>query len=155
MRSLRSRLLVAMIVSLAFLLVLFGTMLYVSIRRSLIAEMDASLLVAAHNLPAMMEIEHGRVRLRERKTAVPETLQRDSTRYRLWITGGEAPTPEVGESSLPQFHGDGAQPEYRFLSLADGRVARAIGMSLPLPGRLPAAGDIKIAKTKSTASTRV
>ena len=131
MRSIRARLLVGMIVSVAALLALFGTVVYFTIRTALYAEFDASLLSAARAMAASVESEDGEVDVEvdDGKTA-PLKDGEPPLYFQFWLADGTAlhRSRNLGAAELPRFHGRGATPEYRAITLPNGRPARALGL---------------------------
>jgi signal transduction histidine kinase len=134
-RSLRSRLLLAMIGGIALMLAVFGAVIYASIRTTLVAEADASLQVAAQGVASGVQNEHGRLQWNERSQRLPESDQAGSAiYYQFWLD--DKPTSlqaaAMKHEQLPQFHGEPAEPEFRFLTLEDGTPLRAVGIAFPV-----------------------
>lgn len=131
MRSLRSRLLVGMIGSIALLLLLFSILLYTTIRGALVDEFDSSLSVAAHALLASAKREHGTIELEiaSDATTVPGTT--DGTFFYQFSRddgGALKRSASLQDSCLPAFHGEQDVFVFRFLTLDDGRKVRAAGI---------------------------
>ena len=131
LRSLRSRLLAGMIASTALLVALFGLLVYVAIRRALVAEFDSSLAVAARTLAASVEIDDGEFELEFDPRGVGELHPgRRPLLFQFWSTAGAVlkRSESLGQRDLPKFHGPEGQPACRFVPLDQAAPLRAAGI---------------------------
>ena len=129
--SLRSRLVIMMVGSIAVLLLLFGALIYGAIRKSLRDELDASLTSMARALAAAVEVEEGEIEIDlEPGNATSAEAGESGFLYQIW--GNDSATAvrslSLGQVELARFHGDSGRLAFRNAVLSDGRRVRAAGM---------------------------
>jgi two-component system sensor histidine kinase QseC len=131
MRSLSARLLTGMVGSIALLLILFGIVVHVSIRRALLEEFDFTLASAAHTLAAAVEMDDEEIEVEFDLDAVPELQNTDHPLYfQCWMPDGTvlARSASLAREDLPMLYGQDGEPAVRAVTLADGRRLRALGL---------------------------
>jgi len=136
LKSLRSRLLAGMILSVALLLALFGVAVYASFRKALLAEFDGALQAAARTLAASVEVEDDEIEIEASHDAVPELRDPQLPLYFQFRThDGEllVRSDALGDMELPSFHGPVSKPTYRNLPIGQGVRVRALGVRF-MPG---------------------
>lgn len=147
MKSIRARLLAGMTGSLALLLVIFGFVIYATIRLTLLKEFDFYLETVARTLAASVKTEGGQITVKLVPEALPELEAVEGELFsQYWTAQGTvlARSGNLGREDLPRFHGEAGEPAVRPLVLADGRRARAAGMRFRVTeaGGPPAPADL-------------
>jgi len=132
MASLRARLLAGTIGGMVLLLICFGLVVYVMIRRALLNEFDRSLASTAEILAALIEVETDEVQVDLEVQQMPEFNDAEhSAFYQIWKPNGEvvAKSPLLGVHNLPRFHGPAGTPAYQvFRDPRNHRPDRAVGI---------------------------
>ena len=117
MKSLRARLLVAMIGSFTLLLVAFGVFIDASIEYVLVREFDFYLETVARTLAAAVETDGTRLPVKLVPEALPDIPQVEGELFsQYWKGDGRvlARSSNLASGSLPRFHGKGDQNLYRY-----------------------------------------
>jgi len=149
MRSLRTRLVLGILVGITLFLAGNGILIYASVRNRMMREMDRTLETIARSASANVAMELGR-RARgafppdpNSAPPFPDPLRRSDVRFQAWREDGVAlvRSPELGEASLPRIAG-GEEDVVAFesITLPDGSPARAAGLRFrppPPPRRAP------------------
>ncbi|HUS48331.1 MAG TPA: hypothetical protein VM098_09430, partial [Phycisphaerae bacterium] len=130
MRSLRSRLVVGVMGGIVLLLVLFSLAVYALVRRSLVAEFDASLAATARILIASVEQEDDEIDFKDLQQLPEFEAGKHPAYFQLYLDGGGVlgRSPSLGNDSLPDFSGTVASPAVRRLTLPGGKPGRAVGI---------------------------
>ena len=131
MKSLRSQLMIRLLLGGALLIGSAGVALDWKVRRLLTAELDSTLGVAAQSLAAMVEQEEGKASLQYTKEDLPQFQRPDGADVYLLLAedGSELERSiSLGKETLPVRAGRQALPEYFNASLADGRKLRCAGL---------------------------
>ena len=129
--SLRSRLLVGMTASISVLLILFGVIIYTTIRRSLFEEFDFALENIARTMAAAALVERGVIEVELAPELIPDFQRvRGMSYFQYWVDDGTVldRSTSLRNADLPNFHGSGESPVLRSITLPNGRSARAAGM---------------------------
>ena len=138
MRSLRFRLLVAMMAGVVVVIALFGAVIYASIRGALVAEIDQSLLTAAQSLAATLKVDHGKVEFGSREHSIATEKPADLVFIsRVWLDGElvRSPRSAADEPALGPFCGSAGAAAFRSIETADGRPLRAVGLAIAFQTR--------------------
>ncbi len=128
MRSLRNRLVVATLVASLAILLVAAALIYGLIRRSLIAEFDATLLAKTRAIAAAAEEDEGQFELDMQGAQMPEFRAGSGCEFfHVWNTEGGtlARSPSLADHAL-DLPGEVTEPHYRFLELPDGRPGRQV-----------------------------
>jgi signal transduction histidine kinase len=115
----------------AILLVVFGAVVYAAVRGALYNEMDSTLTTTIHTLASSIEFDEGELDVQFDPGKIPEFQKYGQEAYfQIWLKDGRAlkRSDSLGRENLPNFHGNGVNPEFRSIKLADGRIARAAGI---------------------------
>lgn len=131
LKSLRLRLLVGMTVAISVLLVLFGMVIYATIRRSLLDEFDFSLEKMARTMAAAALVERGVIEVELVPELIPDFQRQEGRLYfQYWVEDGTMldRSASLGRTDLPNFHGPDESPLLRWIVLPNGQSARAAGM---------------------------
>lgn len=131
MRSLKFRLLAGLFCTTTLVFVLFGIVIYGSIKQALIEEFDSSLLSVARTLATSAEFDEGRFEFEFDAQYIPEFQQGTGVAYfQFWMSAMKVlkRSPSLEDSNLTFFHGDSKNPDFRYCILPNGKRARAIGM---------------------------
>ncbi|MCP4259445.1 MAG: GHKL domain-containing protein [Planctomycetes bacterium] len=102
-RSLRTRLLIGIIIGMILLLTIFSLLIYVVIRSTLVKQFDTSLTSVAQILAASVEIDGDEIELDFEAQQMPEFLNAEHpTHYQLWAADGTviAKSPLLGLENL-------------------------------------------------------
>ena len=129
--SLRSRLLVGMTASISVLLILFGMVIYTTIRRWSFEEFDFALERMARTMAAAALVERGVIEVELAPELIPDFQQVQGVLYfQYWVEDGTVldRSTSLCNANLPNFHGSGEAPVLRSITLPNGRSARAAGM---------------------------
>ncbi len=132
MGSLRTRLILSTILGTAAVLVGAGALLYALVRDGLVDQFDRALLDKARLLASAMEWERGEVDLEFDELDMREFQTADRPAYlELWLADGSVlyRSPSLGQADLERAAGPGGAPAFRRSTLADGRPARAVGIT--------------------------
>lgn len=132
-RSLRTRLLAAVIAASAAVLMASGAALYLSVRASLLHELDSALVQQAQVMTSVFEWKDGRVDLELGRLAEPERTAPGGRRYfEIWQQGLGllARSPSLKGARLPRPGGASATPRLDFADLPDGRRLRMLAVSV-------------------------
>ena len=155
MQSLRSRILVGMMVAITFLLGSYGVVVYEAARRAMLAEFDTALLAQASMLISGVEMEFEgdgiEIEIEIDISRVPGLSEKTGgTCFQLWLDNGKVVTrsPGTGETDLERFC-DEDQPVYRDITLPNGRSGRGVGIlfepTMEHKGKSVQKNEIKIA----------
>jgi len=117
--------------SISVLLILFGVVIYATIRRSSFEEFDFALEKMARTMAAAALVERGVIEVELAPELIPDFQQaRGALYFQYWVDDG--PVLDRSESlagaDLPHFHGPGEVPVLQSITLPNGRLARAAGM---------------------------
>ncbi len=136
-RSLRARLLAAVIAASAVVLLASGVALYLSVRASLLNELDSALVQQAQVMTSVFEWNHGRVDLELGRLAEPDKAAPSSRRYfEVWQQGVGllARSPDLRGLHLPRPQGVFRSPHLVFAELPNGRRVRLLAVTVrPMP----------------------
>ena len=135
MKSLRTRLLVAMIGSFALLLVAFGVVIDASIEYGFVREFDFYLETVVRTLAAAAESRGDRVEVKLVPEALPDIQQVEGELFsQYWRDDGAvlAKSRNLADHSLPRLSGEDGRPQVQPFVLPDGRKARGAGMRFPV-----------------------
>ena len=131
MRSLKTRLTVGMTGSMALLLALFGSLLYLAIRRAFIAEIDGSLAAAARAVAASVRIDDGELEIEVGAGhSARHGDEQPAIQMQVWLPDGtplRRSGPPQGQD-LPAFGGRRGELVHRAMVLPGGRAGRAVGL---------------------------
>ena len=139
LNSLRSRLLVGMTVSISVLLILFGVIIYTTIRRWSLEEFDFALEKMARTMAAAALVERGVIEVELAPELIPDFQQVGGALYfQYWLEDGAIldRSTSLDGADLPNFHGSGEAPALKSIRLPNGRLARRapvrrLGLALP------------------------
>jgi len=131
-RSLRSRLILAVLAAIALLLAAFGFVVYQAVRWAMMEELDAALASTARTLAASVEHTKNQVDVEFEgdKLAQFEGGSRKAY-YQFWLADGKVlkRSPSLGNRDLPRFGGRLDKPVPRTLTLPSGKPGRALGLT--------------------------
>ncbi|MCE5278553.1 MAG: ATP-binding protein [Planctomycetaceae bacterium] len=131
-RSLRTRLLVGVLLAVACLLTLFGLGVYESFRRALLAEFDQSLLSTARTLMAAIETEGKKTELELDLKKLPQFAPgQEDAYFQAWLTDGKSliRSPSLGSGDLPIIHAGSGEAIFENIVLPSGRPGRAVALA--------------------------
>ena len=132
-RSLRTRLLVAVIATGAVVLISSGVVLYFLVRTSLLQELDSALVQQAQVMTSVFEWKDGRVDLELGRMAEPQQAKSGSRRYfEVWQEGLGllARSPSLAKQIMPRPKGVFPSPSLSFTNLPDGRRVRLLAVTV-------------------------
>ncbi len=135
MKSLRARLLVGMIGSLALLLLAFGLLIDALIEYTLIREFDFYLETVARTLIAAVDVGGDRFDVKLVPEAFPDIQQVEGELFsQYWRDDGTtlAKSRNLAQGDLPRLSGEGGHLQTQPLVLPNGRNARAAGLRFPV-----------------------
>ena len=139
MKSLRSRLTLALCGSGAVLIAALGLAAWLQARALLTAQFDDGLRARSSGLVSLLTRDpQDGVELDYKDEYMPEYEHTDGPFYfAVWLEADGRlleQSGSLGGAALPKFGGTVAQPEFRDLSLPDGTAVRALGMLAPHAG---------------------
>ncbi len=128
--SIKSRLLFRVIGGIAVLLAVFSSVVYGVLDRSLRSDFDAMMVSTARTIASSIEQSEGGVQVEVDESEMPEFHRNDRPDYfQIWR---DDRTPLARSTSLKErdlaIFGRSATPEFRTISLPDGRPGRAVGL---------------------------
>lgn len=129
--SLRTRLLIGVVIAVFVLLTIFSAAVYIVIRGALVREFDDSLISIAQVLAASVEADEDRIELEFDVQQMPEFQDRNRPTYwQLWRLDGTtaAKSSLVGKRDLPHLAGSTSKPAFKTIK-GDGRVERVVCFS--------------------------
>ena len=127
MRSLRARLLVGAIAGAAAVLLAAGMLLYVAVRRAVVAQLDEVLRARAHQVAGAIEMGRGGIEIDSEDYDAASYAAGSTEAYmQVWSSQGATlhRSPSLTHD-LPRLPG-GPQARLDWLELPDGRLARSI-----------------------------
>lgn len=131
MRSLKSRLMLGMIVGMTLLLICFDVVIYHSISRAMLHQFDAGLESAARIMCASIEIDNNEIDFEIDTELIPEFAGSSKTAYyEFWKSDGTVikKSPSLGSENLiwiKSLH----QHIFKTFKMKDGRIFRAAAIS--------------------------
>lgn len=132
MHSLRAKLLLGILSSIAVLLGAGGTVAYFTIKKRLYSEFDRNLIQQAVLLASMVELDAGAIKIEWLENAGhPPGHQPGVDYFSVWKKESDVPlaaSPDLEDGSLPRFGGSFAHPELRSATLRGNRSARCVGI---------------------------
>lgn len=135
MRSLRDRLLFGMIVGMMLLLVVFSTVIYTLIRRTLFYQFDEALASTAQMLAAAAkyDTDGDNIRIGFDDKIIPEFEKQRNEQPAYYQFRAEDGTvllrsPSLGQDDLVHFKGGIGTPVFRRFQLRNARPGRAVGL---------------------------
>jgi signal transduction histidine kinase len=132
MRSLRGQLLTSTIGVVLATLCMAALALYFLMRTSLLAEFDASLLVAARTLAAQVEWSDEGLHLEGSATTLPEFSRvKQPHFFQIWSGDGRtlARSPSLLEASLTTRSSESLEPSFAFATLPNGADGREVTLA--------------------------
>jgi len=132
MYSLRTRLIIGVIIGILLLLTVFSVGIYTVIRGALLRQFDASLASTARILAASVEMDGNEVDLEVDVQQMPEFQDRKRpTYYQLWRLDGTVVTksPLLDRGELPRLSGSLEGPDFRTIKGIGGILQRTAGFS--------------------------
>ncbi|MCA9059445.1 MAG: sensor histidine kinase N-terminal domain-containing protein [Planctomycetaceae bacterium] len=130
-QSLRSRLLSGIAATTILVLLTANGGVYLLLRRQICAEFDATLASRLTNLAAQTEQDGNSIVVRFHERSQPEFSRAHRPEYfQLWRDDGSilSRSRRLGTTDLPQLQGSRQAPEFRSVTLKDGRPGRAAGI---------------------------
>ena len=124
MRSLRTRLLIGVVGSMALLLAVFSLTLYAVISNALVNQFDAALVSTAQILAASVELDGDKIELGFEVQQMPEFNNTERPMlYQIWRHDGQvvARSPLLGTDDLARFDGSLNRPVFRTSQGRNGR----------------------------------
>jgi len=121
-----------MIVSIALSLLLFGIVIYATIRHVLVREFDAALADSAHTMAACVEADDDGIDIEFDPVRVPELRNKElPSHFEFWIEDGTVllRSESLGQTDLPRFRGENGKPAFRRVLLPGSTAGRALGVS--------------------------
>ncbi len=142
MRSLRNRLLAAMLAAMFVILIAAASLLFALIRGALVVKFDEALLAKARGIASVAEWDEGRFELDLEATQMPEFEPGDRAEYfQIWSSDGSV---LVRSASLAGLSLDASKAteiaSYRFTELPNGRPGRQVTVVTPV--RADHGGDV-------------
>ncbi len=137
-RSLRTRLILGVIVSMTLLLSTSGVVIDLWLRRAMLAEIDQSLTATAQIIIPQIEYDHGKIDLDLGRVPLSERTKAQNL-VELSSADGRliARSALLEGQDLPRLAGSVEHPLVTAFKLADGQPARAVGVAFTLdPDRL-------------------
>ncbi len=132
MLSIKSRLLFRVIGGMAVLLAVFSFVVYGALNRSLRSDFDAMMISTARTIASSVEQSDGGVQVEVDESEMPEFRRHDRPDYfQIWREDRMvlARSSSLNGRDLAIFGGSSA-PEFRTVSLPDGRPGRALGLAI-------------------------
>lgn len=132
-RSLRTRLVAAVMATGAVVLISSGVVLYFLVRASLLQELDSALVQQAQVMTSVLEWKDGRVDLELGKLTEPQKVAPGDHRYfEVWQQGEGllARSPSLGKASLPRPKGVSPSPRISFAKLPGGHRVRLVVLTV-------------------------
>jgi len=117
--------------SISVLLILFGVVIYTTMRRSLFEEFDFALEKMARTMAAAALVERGVIEVELAPELIPDFQQAQGELYfQYWVDDGPVldRSASLAGADLPHFHDRGEAPVLQSIVLPNGRPARAAGM---------------------------
>jgi two-component system sensor histidine kinase QseC len=158
--SIRTRLLLWMLGGMTVLLTVSALAVYGAMRRSLKNGFDAVLLSTARAVADSVEPGHGRIKVEIDEHDLPEFTR--SVRpdfFQIWSGSGEVlgRSPSLGDLDLGWFASSAGKPEFRAISLPDGREGRAVSLRFQAggddePKGVPPFGEVTLVVARDTAA---
>jgi signal transduction histidine kinase len=155
--SLRAKLVLGILSSLALLLGVGGAVAYFAIKKRLYSEFDRSLVQRAVLLASMIELDGGTIKIEWLESeGNPSGHQTGADYFSVWKKDGNDPlasSPTLKSGSLPRFGGSFAHPALREVTLPDGRAARCVGIEFDVDQGLRDDDDAEESRTDTTADS--
>ena len=132
-QSLRTRLLAAVVATSALVLITSGVAIYLSVRASLLHELDSSLVQQSKVITSIFEWNNGRLDLELDRLAGSERGAPGSRLYfEIWRHGGSvlARSPMLNGLHLPKPKGAFPTPHLSFANLSGGRRLRLLAVTV-------------------------
>ena len=132
-RSLRFRLLTAVITASAVVLLAAGVALYLLVRSSLLQELDSALAQQAQVMTSVFEYKDGRVDLELGKMAEPrQAVPGDHRYFEVWQEGLGllVRSSSLAGQPMPRPEGVSSSPRLGFAKLPDGRLVRLLAVTV-------------------------